>query len=50
MFCDKKNDFEKFDVNIDERIVTIYSSSSKDYPVYKNVHIKKDVYVIFDES
>jgi len=45
MFCDKKNDIEKFDLNIDERIVVVYFSSSKAYRLYKKV-----VMWFFDES
>ena len=37
MFCDQNDDIEKFDLNIDERIVVGYSSFSKAYQVYKKV-------------
>ena len=34
MFCDYNDDIEKFDLNIDERIVVVHSSSNKDYQGY----------------
>ena len=40
MFCDPNDDIEKFDLNIDERIVVVHSSSSKAYQVYtKNGYV-----------
>ena len=40
MFCDPNDDIEKFDLNIDERIVVVHSSSSKAYQGYtKNDHV-----------
>ena len=39
-FVTKNDDMEKFDLNIDERIVVVHSSSSKAYQGYtKNGHV-----------
>lgn len=34
MFCDKNDVIEKFDLNIDERIVVVHSSFNKAYQGY----------------
>ena len=41
--CDKNDDNEKFDLNIDKRIIMVHSSSSKAYQGYtKNDHVFVD--------
>ena len=38
--CDQNDDNEKFDLNIDKRIIVVLSSSSKAYQGYtKNGHV-----------
>ena len=38
--CDQNDDNEKFDLNIDKRIIVVHSSSSKTYQGYtKNFHV-----------
>ena len=38
--CDQNDDNEKFDLNIDKRIIVVHSSSSKTYQGYtKNGHV-----------